>query len=150
MSFLTSIMSMPSSERKSVNSKLVSNSLIATITEPMVISATTSKTLAVFLLWNRVAKSAELFIFRPRDLISPAVFSTTTCTAPTNTVLATKAETTPSARVNPKVRSGASSEPNGGGNELARKAKTVVITARESAKRSTETDSTHACAALSV
>ena len=49
MSFLTSMISMPSSERKSVSSKLVSNSLIATMTEPMVIMATMSSTLAVFL-----------------------------------------------------------------------------------------------------
>ena len=50
MSFLTSMTSMPSSERKSVNSKLVSSSLIATSTEPIVIIATTNSTLAVFLL----------------------------------------------------------------------------------------------------
>ena len=65
MSFLTSMTSMPSSERKSVNSKLVSSSLIATSTEPIVIIATTNSTLAVFLLWKLVARSADLSILRP-------------------------------------------------------------------------------------
>ena len=65
------------------------------------------------------------------------------CTAPTVMVLAAKADTTPRARVNPKVRRGGSSD-----DRLARKANTVVTTARDRASRSTENDSTHALAAL--
>ena len=58
-------------------------------------------------------------------------------------VLATKADTTPRARVNPNVLSGGNSE-----KVLAKKANTVVTTAKERARRRTEIDSTHAFAAL--
>ena len=58
-------------------------------------------------------------------------------------VLATKAETTPRASVNPKVLRGGSSD-----DKLARKANTVVTTAKDRASRSTEKDSTQALAAL--
>ena len=58
-------------------------------------------------------------------------------------VLATKAEITPRARVNPKVLRGGSSD-----DMLARKANTVVTTAKDRASRSTENDSTQALAAL--
>ena len=75
--------------------------------------------------------------------LTPVVFSTSTCKAPTVTVLATKADTTPKANVNPKDFSGGK-----GDRKLARKANAVVITDSVSAILRIENDLTHACAGL--
>ena len=83
-----------------------------------------------FFLWNSVVYVANLSNCRPADVPFPIPLSATTCTAPTVTVLAKKADMTPSANVAPKVLSGGRGE-----KEFDRKAKTVVTTASIKATR---------------
>ena len=143
MSCLTCITSISSSDRKSVNSKLVSNSITATTTEPVVSAATASITHTAFFLWNSVTLEAVFSNWSPPPMLLPTPLSATICVAPTVTVLAMKAETTPSAKVIPNVLRGGSGE-----KEFERKAKTVVMTARVNAILSDEKDSTQASAAV--
>ena len=72
-------------------------------------------------------------------------FSTTTCTAPTVTVLAINVETTPNANVNPNACRGGNGE-----KEFAKNAKTVVTTARDNAILIFIKDCIQAVAALLV
>ena len=136
--------SISSSDRKSESSKLVSSPCWATITEPAVIIATVSSTKGALPRWKFAAPLASDSSSRPLFVEDPVVLSTTTCMAPTVTVLATNAEVTPRARVIPKVRSGGNGE-----NEFARNANTVVTTARDSAIRRSMNAFAHASAALS-
>ena len=74
-----------------------------------------------------------------RRALPPVVFSTNTCSAPTVTVLATNADTTPKAKVKPKDFKGGK-----GDRKLARKANAVVITDSVSASLRVENERTHA------
>ena len=137
------MISISSSDRKSVNSKLVSSPCIATTTDPAVIMATDRRTMGAFPLWNSAALSARLPSSSPLLLEAPMVLSTKTCIAPTVTVLARNADTTPRARVAPNVLRGGKGE-----REFARNAKTVVVTANDSATLSSIRALAHASAEL--
>ena len=76
-------------------------------------------------------------------VLNPVVFSTNTCSAPTVTVLAINADTTPNAKVSPNDFSGGK-----GDRKLARKAKAVVTTDRVSANLRIENERTQASAGL--
>ena len=130
---------MSSSDKKSVNSKLVSNLVPAKNTELVVNMTTTSSIRAVFLCCILVATLANLEISIDFLFFTPVVFSTTTCNAPTVTVLAINAQTTPNANVIPKVCSGGK-----GDSELAKNADTVVTTASVNATLIIENDLIHA------
>ena len=100
--------------------------------------------IAVCLLWNSVAIFVKPGNSNDRLATLPVVFSTKTCKAPTVTVLATKAETTPKARVNPKDFRGGSGE-----RKFAKKANAVVTTDKVRASLRIEKERTQASAGLS-
>ena len=121
--------------RKSVNSKLVSSLPIETNVEESVKIATTTITLA-----KPLSMKIDAFFVISLDLTDfwvdcPVERSDMTCIAPTVTVVAMNAHTTPIASVVPNALRGSM-----GDNAFERNAVTVVMTDRDSASLNTSNE----------